>query len=245
MYREALIPVTDDLADIVANHWSVRWNLDGRDPYVVEVLPSPAVVLVADSGRSRIHGVLRGRFADALSGCGEIFGITFRPAGFHALFGGPVVSLTDRVLPGSEVFGPAADRLATVIGTAADTDTRRRVAEAFVRERVPEDLGRTILLNEIVDEILSDRSILRVDDLVRRSGMGKRHLQKLFREYVGVTPKWVIQRYRLHEAAQCLDDGSVGLAELASELGYADQAHFARDFKAMVGRSPAAYLRRE
>jgi AraC-like DNA-binding protein len=81
-----------------------------------------------------------------------------------------------------------------------------------------------------------------VDDIVDRYGIGKRNLQKLFREYVGVTPKWVIQRHRLHEAAR-LDTAANDLSTLAFELGYADQAHFVRDLKAAVGRPPTSYLR--
>ncbi|WP_269821617.1 helix-turn-helix domain-containing protein [Nocardia yamanashiensis] len=241
VYREAMIPAADDLTDIVAHHWSVRWDLIGRDPFVVEVLPSPAVVLVVDNGQCRIHGVLRGRFTDTLSGRGEIFGTTFRPAGFHALLGTPVADLTDRVLPAAEILGPTADHLAA----PTDTETRRTTAEAFIRDRLPPDLAHTPLLNEIVDETRTNRSILRVDDLVHRSGIAKRHLQKLFREYIGVSPKWVIQRYRLHEAAQRLDEHPIDLATLAAELGYADQSHFTRDFKTMVGRSPTTYLRHE
>jgi len=66
----------------------------------------------------------------------------------------------------------------------------------------------------------------------------------LFDDYVGVSPKWVIQRYRLHEAAERIARGGVeDFADLALELGYADQAHFIRDFKKLVGRSPAEYAR--
>jgi methylphosphotriester-DNA--protein-cysteine methyltransferase len=49
-------------------------------------------------------------------------------------------------------------------------------------------------VNGLVDAILADPAILKVDDMVDRHGTGKRNLHKLFREYVGVTPKWVILR---------------------------------------------------
>lgn len=53
------------------------------------------------------------------------------------------------------------------------------------------------------------------------------------------------QRYRLHEAAERLaDEPGADLADLASELGYADQAHFVRDFKRPIGHPPGAYARR-
>ena len=96
----------------------------------------------------------------------------------------------------------------------------------------------------MVYRVARDRGILSVDDLVERYGMNKRMLQRLFATYVGASPKWVIQRYRVHEAAERLAaDPSVAQSSLAADLGYSDQAHFIRDFKAVVGTSPAAYAR--
>jgi AraC-like DNA-binding protein len=84
-----------------------------------------------------------------------------------------------------------------------------------------------------------DRSLLRVEHVAKAFGVGERSLQRLFRKYVGVSPKWVIRRYRLHEAAEQLKRPTPpALAELATALGYADQAHFAREFKQVVGRTP-------
>jgi transcriptional regulator GlxA family with amidase domain len=96
----------------------------------------------------------------------------------------------------------------------------------------------------VVDQIMADPSITRVRGLADRAGIATRRLQRLFATYVGVTPKWVIRRSRLHEAVERLDEGhDVDLAFLARDLGYFDQAHFARDFRATVGRPPAAYAR--
>jgi AraC-like DNA-binding protein len=68
-------------------------------------------------------------------------------------------------------------------------------------------------------------------------------LQRLFRDYVGVTPKWVLKRYRVHEAAERLASGEAqDAAWLAADLGYSDQPHFIRDFAAQVGCTPHAYL---
>lgn len=72
--------------------------------------------------------------------------------------------------------------------------------------------------------------------------MSLRALQRLFCEYVGVSPKWVIQRYRLQDAAVLLASGSSGqLAALAAELGYFDPAHLAQDFRRLFGISPSQY----
>lgn len=75
--------------------------------------------------------------------------------------------------------------------------------------------------------------------------MGKRSLQRLFNDYVGVSPKWVIRRYRLHELLERVHSGAEpDYAQLALELGYYDQAHLINDFRSIVGYSPTQYQRR-
>ena len=62
--------------------------------------------------------------------------------------------------------------------------------------------------------------------------------------YVGVSPKWVISRYRLHDAIeQLMQSVPTDWAAFALQLGYFDQAHFIRDFRKLVGRAPGAYAR--
>jgi transcriptional regulator GlxA family with amidase domain len=91
----------------------------------------------------------------------------------------------------------------------------------------------------------ADRALVRVDQVARRAGMSIRTLQRLFASYVGVSPKAVLARYRLQDAAAAIDAGEVvDLADLATSLGWFDQAHFSRDFRAVVGMPPSAYLAR-
>lgn len=142
------------------------------------------------------------------------------------------------------MFGRPGDALVDEILALEDEPAMAGVADAFLRDRLPPPDPTVDHVNRIVQLIVSDRSITRVDDVVDRFGVGKRTLQRLFSDYVGVTPKWVIQRYRLHDAADRLaDSDDINVAALAQDLGYFDQAHFVRDFKAIVGKPPAEYAR--
>ncbi|MFI6160199.1 DUF6597 domain-containing transcriptional factor [Micromonospora haikouensis] len=96
----------------------------------------------------------------------------------------------------------------------------------------------------LAGEIRVDRSVLRVDDLARRHGTTTRRLQRLFLDHVGVSPKWVIRRYRIQEAIEhAAGGGPVDWAAVAADLGYADQAHLIREFATATGLTPAAYAR--
>ena len=86
----------------------------------------------------------------------------------------------------------------------------------------------------------------RADALAARARVSLRTLQRLFTEYVGIGPKWVIQRYRILDAAAAAHDAHIpDWAELAAGLGFSDQAHLTRAFTQVVGAPPAAYVRRE
>ena len=85
----------------------------------------------------------------------------------------------------------------------------------------------------------------RVDELALDAAMTVRAVQRLFRRHVGASPKQVIRRLRLQQAARFVERGDAqSLADLALSLGYADQAHLARDFRAATGRSLRSFERR-
>lgn len=84
--------------------------------------------------------------------------------------------------------------------------------------------------------------MISVDQVTSAFDIPPRTLQRLFRRYVGVSPKWVLRRFRLYDAVNILDQGApVNLPALAGDLGCFDQAHFTRDFTDAVGASPTAY----
>ena len=62
---------------------------------------------------------------------------------------------------------------------------------------------------------------------------------------VGMTPKWLIQRRRLHDAVERLKAGTTSLAEIAADLGYTDQAHFNRDWREFSGMAPSQWIAEE
>ena len=226
----------------VEHWWAVRWALGPGTRRVQETLPHPAVHVTVEDGRALVVGVVRGRFTRALTGSGRVFGAKFRPGAFRPLLGAPVATLTDRVVPFARVVGArAAERYAEQIEARASDDDRVAAASAFFRDLLPPPPSEARLLGELVEAARSDRALRSVEALRARSGMHLRELQRWFRDAVGISPKWMIQRYRLHEALLSLEERRGSVAEIAAELGYADQAHFARDFRALVGVSPSRY----
>ncbi|HEX8254885.1 MAG TPA: helix-turn-helix domain-containing protein [Thermoanaerobaculia bacterium] len=227
-----------ELAFWIEHYWLVEWNL--REPFVAQTLPHPSVHLVIDEVRPRITGVMTGRFSSTLDGVGRVFGVKFRPGAFRPILGRSMSTITDRELDPHEYFG----ELMLAILAVPDDRARVAVADSMLRDRMLAPDPRVDEVNRIMDFVLSDVELTRVEQLAERSGFTARSLQRLFREYVGVSPKWVIHRYRLHEVLERIDaGGDVDWSAVAHDLGYFDQAHFIRDFRKLVGMTPAQYLK--
>jgi len=228
----------------VEHYWSVYWDLRDQEPFLQETLPHPSVHLIFEEGRSRVVGVMQGKFSAFLEGKGQVFGVKFKPGAFYPYLKSPISSLTDGVFSLMEIFGEDGKGLEEKILSLDDELKKIELAENFLRERMPERDENLVVIGEVVDLIIGDPEITKVDDILLQLKLNKRTLQRLFRQYVGISPKWMIKRYRLHEAAEQLAAGSVtDWPKLALDCGYFDQAHFIRDFKSIVGRSPAEYAK--
>ena len=241
-----LSPPSEELSWLVEHYWMVEWELEGGESYRQYTVPQPSVHLVVVPGMCGIFGVMNRLFSYLLSGKGRVFGIKFAPGGFRALIDRPVSELTDGHLPVESVLGRAGgDYERSVLDWTGKEEGLRDLAESYLRSLAPVPDVNYRLIRRIIERISSDRAVVRVEQLVEELDTSKRTLQRLFREYVGVGPKWVINRYRIVEAADRLGSGeSVDFAALAVELGYFDQAHFIRDFKGLIGLSPGEYAKR-
>jgi AraC-like DNA-binding protein len=231
------------LAPFVDFIWILRWDLRGRPAHEQTILPHPNVNLGFEASGAAIYGVDRRLFTRCLDGQGKALGIRFRPGGFRPFWGAPVSQLTDRVVPAAPVFGTATeDARKLIMDSSAEDAQMAGHAEALLLSVLPDPDPAAGESAALVALIIGDPALRRVDQLAQACGLTPRAVQRLFSDYVGVSPKWVIRRSRLHEAAQRADSGTaVDWGQLAADLGYADQAHLTRDFTATLGVSPARY----
>lgn len=135
---------------------------------------------------------------------------------------------------GPAVGAIAADTAAVKTADVADTALVAQIPNG------PDTAYDTVLA--VVDDMLSDRSVVRVAQLEARHGIGRRQIERLFARYVGVGPKWVLARYRMHDVATTLDHGYGGSLTI-SRSGPAGTTRptSSGDFTAQVGVTPGQY----
>jgi AraC-like DNA-binding protein len=230
-----------EFAPYVEHYWTVEWDLP--QPELRETLPYPSAHIILEPGVAQIGGVHTARFSRMLQGKSRVLGVKFRPGGLRPFVAQPVAAFTDKVFALHAVFGEAARDLDRRVLVHADHQAAIAEVESFLHGLQPRWDEAIGLVGRIAERIANDRQIKKVEQIVDAFDINMRKLQRLFNEYVGVSPKWMIQRYRLQEAAQLLASATaVEWPAIALDLGYSDQAHFIREFKKLIGKSPAEYF---
>ncbi|MEU6038514.1 AraC family transcriptional regulator [Actinomadura sp. NPDC047616] len=231
-----------ELARFVEFYWHVRWNV--TEPYETKVLAHPNVHLVFEEPAPQVYGVNRSLFVRRLEGRGQVLGVKFRPGCFRPFTDVRVADLADRRVPATEFFGPAVAETCHAVLRADGPAEMVARTEEFLLPRLPDPDPVAEEVADMVERITARPALFRVDQAAETLHISTRTLQRMFAEYVGASPKWVLRRARLHEAAARADRGDdVDWAALADDLGYCDQSHLIRDFTATVGVPPARYAR--
>lgn len=238
--RFATYPVPEGAETLAVHVWIPEWSLPPGAVSRQTVLTFPAANLVCHPHAVTIAGPGRRAGTRELTGTGWAVGVLLRPAGVAAL------GVRPRTIVGREQDFPEP-ALGHAVRAAMRGPRPHADAVAAVAAwlgRLPAPPGEALEANDIVDAARTDPRLTTVAALADAVHLSPRTVQRRLADFVGLTPLAVIRRFRLHEAAARLRaDARTPLARLAHEVGYADQAHFSRDFSAAIGVPPSAYRR--
>jgi AraC family transcriptional regulator of adaptative response / DNA-3-methyladenine glycosylase II len=82
-----------------------------------------------------------------------------------------------------------------------------------------------------------------MEALAGRLGIGPRHLGRLFNEHLGASPLQVAKTLRVQRAKTCLNEGAMGLDDIAAHAGFRNARRMNAAFLALYGRTPASMRR--
>lgn len=238
--------------EFVEHYWSVSWDLPEGTRYVASLVPVSAVNLTDEWGGSIRQGaerpgsyltgvVSRRRFDVTLYGWGHVVGVRYRPGAFSVLTGIDASALRDRTFRAEKYF----DRMDPLEGIAPRNPHAGERFDAFIAGQVAkyvydlDEANRLLDRLAVIDAAVADS----VAGLAEQVGLSERTLERMSNYYIGVGPKWLLMRRRVHQSVDRLNSADYqSLSDLAHDLGWFDYAHFSRDFKRIVGRTPRNYV---
>jgi AraC-like DNA-binding protein len=161
----------------------------------------------------------------------------------EAVLGVPAPALADRLVPLHELWGdavtrPLLDQIAAARAPADAATIIERALSARVTSAGPQG-PRSKVAFAAAERLVSATVSAVADDL----GVSERHLRRVFRDAVGVSPKAFAKLARFHRAlGAARTDRRASWSSIAAATGYYDQAHLIDDFRAIAGVTPRALL---
>jgi AraC-like DNA-binding protein len=242
MYR---YPPPPHLAAVVQRFWVPVWSVPAGERSTQKVLQHPVCLLVVTPDYARFYGVTSGLSTTTLTGDGWAVGVMLTPAAGYLVAQAPLAAYADRAVDLTEIVGDQERDLRDRVRGAMADDPRSADGHALATAAYGDLLGEVGPVDtegELVEQVVSfvdqHREVTRVRQVCDALDLSERALQRLVHRRIGLTPKWLIQRRRLHEAAELLRTRGMAQADIAAWLGYADQAHFVRDFARVTGMTP-------
>ncbi|MCB9554159.1 MAG: AraC family transcriptional regulator [Myxococcales bacterium] len=223
-YPAPRLPVIIELGPPVAVHDYDDLTLAHRYPGGFAAGLHDAPALVAHQGAQR----------------GVQFDLT--PAGAARLFARPPAELARRVVAAADLlpWPHLHERLAAL----PDWPRRLDLVEDLLLARLA-DGPRPDWIEHATHRIEATAGALDMATLVRELGYSHGHVTRAFHAHIGQSPKRYARVVRFAALTARLRAGTAASwATLAAEHGYCDQAHLAREIRALTGESPTALLAR-
>jgi AraC-like DNA-binding protein len=242
--RFATYPPPDDLAGFVKHFWTIHWANQDTVYRSEELMHQPYVDVFVSMQQSGIQGTFRGKRTYLAFGNGRIIGCRFHPGAFHAFWNGSMADLQDKTIDLQDVFAEV-NRLYIENVLALDDLAAIDGLVNLIRAKNPQPDANIKIIQDIIAAIETQENLLTVTAVAKAFGKSERWIQQLFKDYLGIGLKWLLQRHKLLLAAQQIREGEQpNWVAMAYDLGYSSQQHFITDFKQVLGQTPVQYKKR-
>ncbi len=196
------------------------------------------------------HAALAGQLTNPLllesTGPVGVLGVRFHPNGASAFLREPLAALTDRVVGLADIWGREGRELGERVAEAPTDQARMSIVITFLHGKLNDRQRSQPPVAAAVQKLSEAGGDVPIGSVAKDLGIGRRRLERGFRDHVGLSPKILARVLRFQSALAWLEGPApVRWAELAIDCGYYDQAHLIRDFKAFAGMSPTAWLREQ
>jgi len=178
--------------------------------------------------------------------CGDLHGlhVFMTPPGARAILGVNSAELSSRVVNFSDIWGRAAACVTERLMAVPTWQQRFNILDdVFTRSLRPVTTRRELAW--AWSTIAQTRGCLTIEQLARDLGWSRRHLSEAFRGELGVAPKTASRIFRFEHACRLIMDQRPSLAHVAAECGFHDQAHMTREWNALAGCTPRAWIANE
>nr|WP_157494149.1 helix-turn-helix domain-containing protein [Fulvivirga imtechensis] len=171
-----------------------------------------------------------------------MLGIRFYPHTAHYFIKEGMAVFNDEVLHPADLFGSDFLTLSDQVFNAPGMAKKVAILESFLITKLDSIGTKHQIIDHAVKNILTHKNRSDLNSILIDCGISARYLQKLFLQFVGISPKMFIKIIRFQNTFKYLMQQEPTLTSVAYDCGYFDQSHFIRDFKLLSGACPTRFL---
>ena len=222
--QEKIIP--DGYAEIIFHY---------GDPYLIRMTDHWEI-----QSKNLFAGQITKFFHLQNTGTSGMIGVKLKPAALTSLYGISADKFTDKVVDLSaitEMNDPVLRK--KLVLTRDHQEMISILNQHFLMQDVRVTDGR---IDKAVELILTAKGMLSVNDLTSALFISERQLERIFKQYVGLSPKFYCKIIRFNHIFHCMQKKDNTWIDIVHHAGFYDQSHFIRNFKAFTGEEPSSYL---
>lgn len=231
------------LNNVVEQFWFVNWKLKATEVHTQKNLPDPNFHLILDNKKLKLIGPVSKTYSYKMQGTGEIIGVKFVLGALSTLLKLPISQYVDKELNFPQLADFDAESFMSKLAHSNNDEQTIDILQRYMAPFSVKPSQEQTKVRELVTLIKNDLTINKVEHLSEKMNLSVRTIQRYFQRHVGLSPKWLIRKYRLHQVIALLEQQSVNFLDLVESLGYTDQSHLIRDFKDIIGFTPIHYIR--
>jgi AraC-like DNA-binding protein len=248
------------LQPYVQTYWYGQFNVDNSPFHCQHVMPNGFIELIlhlssrhcffyqrnqwSQSPVYTLIGLFTKPYTVQFDERVHAFGIRFKPEGIYNLFGIPTIEFSEDFIDIESVLDKSFSSFSARFRELQDTDAMVQAANEYLSSVLKKNSINYYYLNRAAEFIRQSGGLIGMDDLISNVYISRRQLEREFREKLGITPKQYIRIVRLNRVNELLlRSEKLSLSEITYETGFADQAHFIREFKNFSGVAPSRFIK--
>jgi AraC-like DNA-binding protein len=207
------------------------------DPYKINLMGVWEV-----QSLSLLAGQIRKHFFLENTGRSGMIGVKFFPSALKHLYDVSMIQLTDKVVDLHAVLPSIFDDMEYQLQKSRDFTDKIELLQSYFLDLIQSHTSPQTIVDQAIAMILDTQGVVSVSELMKRLNVSERTIERMFREYIGLSPKFYSRIIRFSSIFRLKNEGIASWTNLVYETGYFDQSHFIGNFKEFTGEDPSAYL---
>ncbi len=247
------------LGPFVDLYWEGSFNAHASESFSMQIIPNGCLELIfhlnnlhcelynghewSQSPNYLIIGLYTQPYEVHFHGLVKTFSIRFKPEGFYNIFGVPASVLKGRYEDITAVLGHEFHDFCNRLREEKNISGMVRHTESHLLKNLAKRKHNKNYVN-LAAEIIRNTNGIKMEELSDKVCISQRHLEREFKDKVGISPKHYLRITRINEVLQLLNNNqTMDLLSVTHQCGYFDQAHFINDFKKITGKNPTIFIK--